>query len=623
MGLPPASADMPERVLCPRGVAHAKTVCRRLAGTDVDIRGPELNPLTLRFSDKEAEYKYLAANSEELASKLGLCAIVCFFIDVIVLVRLSMNEASMYANEEAKSEHPTVQVVIIIFLALIGACLLAVGFTARLQLSRQKFSPGAFEQGAALLVCLAAITPLLVSPYYIVRIAGIDPPTVLSSTYLHDTGLCLATDLVVTASHLLLPIRWSKLWPVEVLGIICYVLVVIFVGSPEQEQARANCYMLVGLVALATVGKRAMEYADRNAFITMRRNFTENEKAVEQPPTVEKFPLAYVVVSPNGQQACGGRYMLVPNELPNGQPLWKKPGKDKKDDKFLYSSISGTWNMGGRKAEERRFCCDYAHITSEKAHGGAMPHQVKNWQWTDGSRFYKDSGITVSAAPTDVDSESTAASVSQTSSLRKGITPPQAFRSPAGSLRDWMKASPMTTPTPVIMGAPLSMDPCGKQRDVLCVHAVAPAAGAVGETAYISPDHGLQKPHRSPPASPRPRSGSSQPSSPPSGTFFVPPANSPPGHHRTYSRTRARERDGRDRDCARARDRDFRCSSRPDSSRDSRCHSRCPSRDSISLEECVSTGTCDGITHPSGFTGRQFAPAPAAKRRPPPERPQM
>eukprot|EP00662_Eupelagonemidae_sp_cell21_P057973 gene57973-biopygen44327 len=35
------------------------------------------------------------------------------------------------------------------------------------------------------------------------------------------------------------------------------------------------------------------------------------------------YPAALHLRSPNGQQECSGRYVLVDGERPNGHPLWK------------------------------------------------------------------------------------------------------------------------------------------------------------------------------------------------------------------------------------------------------------------------------------------------------------
>mmetsp|Transcript_68299 Transcript_68299/g.192578 ORF Transcript_68299/g.192578 Transcript_68299/m.192578 type:complete len:469 (-) Transcript_68299:241-1647(-) len=109
----------------------------------------------------------------------------------------------------------------------------------------------------------------------------------------------------------------------------------------------------------------------------------------------EDIPQILVITSPHGQQTCSGEYTLVEDWTPNGEPLWRKAGSNASHDKWLYSSIGGTWNVGGRRAEEQKFNCHFAHIISERPHNGIKPHNVNNWQWTDGVAFYTDPAITV------------------------------------------------------------------------------------------------------------------------------------------------------------------------------------------------------------------------------------
>lgn len=120
--------------------------------------------------------------------------------------------------------------------------------------------------------------------------------------------------------------------------------------------------------------------------------FSPREECIE-----EGVPQVLVITSPHGQQTCSGEYTLVEDLMPNGEPLWRKAGVDASRDKWLYTSIGGTWNVGGRKAEEQKFNCHFAHIISEHPHNGMMPHNIRSWQWTDGHAFYTDPTITVVA----------------------------------------------------------------------------------------------------------------------------------------------------------------------------------------------------------------------------------
>lgn len=104
------------------------------------------------------------------------------------------------------------------------------------------------------------------------------------------------------------------------------------------------------------------------------------------------FPTKLHVSSPNGQQKCGGEYLLVSGESANSQPLWKQMG-----GKFwLYSGTNGLWIIGGGGAKRKNFECARGVIYSGTSHGGLMPHQVDGlWLRLDGQEFVEDNEIRI------------------------------------------------------------------------------------------------------------------------------------------------------------------------------------------------------------------------------------
>lgn len=110
-------------------------------------------------------------------------------------------------------------------------------------------------------------------------------------------------------------------------------------------------------------------------------------------------PSAIHVSSPNGQQQYEGTYWIVANSTPNGLPVWRKRGEGHQSEKWLYSSVHGTWNFGGDKARRQFFNCHSARIFCLQRHGGLMPHQMARWWRAEESSFVEDSSISVSEAP--------------------------------------------------------------------------------------------------------------------------------------------------------------------------------------------------------------------------------
>jgi ankyrin repeat protein len=106
-------------------------------------------------------------------------------------------------------------------------------------------------------------------------------------------------------------------------------------------------------------------------------------------------PASFVVVSPNGQQACSGVYILVDPCGANGQPLWRKCGGE--EERWLYSGVNGRWFIGGPEERQKNFACSSGRITSVAKHGGDMPDTAS---WTrlmpDKVSWTMDADITIS-----------------------------------------------------------------------------------------------------------------------------------------------------------------------------------------------------------------------------------
>ncbi|CAK9097074.1 unnamed protein product [Durusdinium trenchii] len=100
------------------------------------------------------------------------------------------------------------------------------------------------------------------------------------------------------------------------------------------------------------------------------------------------------VVSPNGQQQCGGEYVIL-SETANGHPVWEQ----RAGNFWLYSGANGMWIIGGREAKDKAFKCSHGQIFCRTSHGGVPPDQVKGvWERLHGEHFLEDSALVVMAA---------------------------------------------------------------------------------------------------------------------------------------------------------------------------------------------------------------------------------
>lgn len=101
------------------------------------------------------------------------------------------------------------------------------------------------------------------------------------------------------------------------------------------------------------------------------------EEAIKE--SMEPLPEVLYLASPNCMQRFSGRYDLVPNELPNGYPLWKQRG----NERYLFSGRTGRWYLGGAREKEVGFSCSKGSIRSLFTHQDMqqLPHCKKvTWQ---------------------------------------------------------------------------------------------------------------------------------------------------------------------------------------------------------------------------------------------------
>eukprot|EP00930_Biecheleria_cincta_P040866 TRINITY_DN27989_c0_g1_i1.p1 TRINITY_DN27989_c0_g1~~TRINITY_DN27989_c0_g1_i1.p1 ORF type:complete len:550 (-),score=70.27 TRINITY_DN27989_c0_g1_i1:164-1813(-) len=115
-------------------------------------------------------------------------------------------------------------------------------------------------------------------------------------------------------------------------------------------------------------------------------------------------PFVLQVKSPTRLQELSGEYRLVPGELVNGQPLWKRGGLG--SEWYVYSGIDERWYVGAEFHRDKDFLCSQGFATHQMPHSGVMPHLQCSGAWsthdTDAGKFQKDPGFCVDAGPAKV-----------------------------------------------------------------------------------------------------------------------------------------------------------------------------------------------------------------------------
>lgn len=108
----------------------------------------------------------------------------------------------------------------------------------------------------------------------------------------------------------------------------------------------------------------------------------------------KEVPPLLQVITPNGQHACAGEYVLSSEETANGCPVWKLEG----GSRWLFCSACGLWLIGGPDVRAANFARTAGFIYAVAAHGGVTPDQLAGaWRLWDGSCFKEDTAVKVTA----------------------------------------------------------------------------------------------------------------------------------------------------------------------------------------------------------------------------------
>lgn len=218
--------------------------------------------VTMRFLDPEKESGFVAARSEDLrrcscrlALIIGSLAwVTC--LEFLLFRSLTMNE---YPTEEAAD----VQRLSLMFGFFIGFVLMSYAAAVRMPCFDKLLNPWAWEIVAVIVFVGIMSTIVLTHVFYLSKLLGHDPSEIFEGRHFSDSFILLAIDGIVTATHIVLPVRWIILMPLELSGVVLYVLLITLLGSPESN---TELLALTGVIAVSALGKRQTEKRDREAF---------------------------------------------------------------------------------------------------------------------------------------------------------------------------------------------------------------------------------------------------------------------------------------------------------------------------------------------------------------------
>lgn len=220
-----------------------------------------INPVTLRFHNRQVESGFLRGRKASLCSNSKTICLVAMLMDALALLFVvavgRWHERETHSSEAAYSLH--------LVTLMCGAALLPMFLFFLVAVSSrcisERLHPVMIEAATTLVMIITLVVTVLSSPASVAGLQG----RLAVLEYYSDSGALLTIDGIITAAHLGLRVRWFVLFPLEVVGIATYG-VLILIGSAEPS-ALINMIFLSGLVTLAAVGKRYAELAERHTFL--------------------------------------------------------------------------------------------------------------------------------------------------------------------------------------------------------------------------------------------------------------------------------------------------------------------------------------------------------------------
>lgn len=104
------------------------------------------------------------------------------------------------------------------------------------------------------------------------------------------------------------------------------------------------------------------------------------------------------VLTVAGVAAAEGSYSLVTGQTANGRPVWKH----EEGARFIFSSTSGKWVVGGTTEADAGFQVETGLLRSKAEHPAGLPHEVGDgagkWEVFDGSAWVDDADVKITAA---------------------------------------------------------------------------------------------------------------------------------------------------------------------------------------------------------------------------------
>merc|ERR1719265_1443195 len=131
---------------------------------------------------------------------------------------------------------------------------------------RERLGTAGLEYIALTFVTLVSVAYPFSTRAYVARMLGHQPEDLLGEAFPNvDLVFVLNQDLLITCTHLALPVRWSVLWPFELICATVTFTCLALLGS-THSQVPQICFGFSLIIAFAAEGRRMLERQDRQMF---------------------------------------------------------------------------------------------------------------------------------------------------------------------------------------------------------------------------------------------------------------------------------------------------------------------------------------------------------------------
>ncbi|CAK0852346.1 unnamed protein product [Prorocentrum cordatum] len=233
--------------------------CCRRAGYENGV-----GRFTLRFEDPMQEAGFVKCQKARLSHHVVLLMALSTFLGLITIVGHRYWDEDQYATNEARELS---RWQLLMYFATIVSFNL--GFSSGTLLAKYNVIGTLGLEIAVVIACGIVVMAIpMCTKHYLARAFGYDDTEAIwgVDTSPTDGNVVLYIDCVVTAVHLLVPIRWVVLAPFEVIPFLAYAVPALTLGSPAVQVVHFNMVVLLALTVFAAVGKRAFERQEREMF---------------------------------------------------------------------------------------------------------------------------------------------------------------------------------------------------------------------------------------------------------------------------------------------------------------------------------------------------------------------